>query len=169
MSTPSADRLNQISAELATLLEARIAELVTAMKGAEQATRQIVSTEMEIARYRQVIEALGADRASIQKEADEIGARAKAVQGEHAELVRERDRLRDELTAAEKSLAAQREENRQLQATADGLVKETDELRGRVKTLEDNISRMRKMREELLSGIGSLTRDMSQLGLSNKE
>lgn len=169
MSTPSADRLNQISAELATLLEARISELVAAMKGAEQATRQIVSTEMEIARYRQVVEALTADRASLQKEANELGARAEAVRGEHAELVRERDRLRDELTAAERGIAGQRDQNRQLQATADGLVKETDELRARVKTLEDNISRMRKMREELLSGIGNLTRDMSQLGLANKE
>jgi chromosome segregation ATPase len=169
MSTQSADRLNQISAELATLLEARISELVSAMKGAEQATRQIVSTEMEIARYRQVVEALTADRASIQKEATELGARAEAVRGEHAELVRGRDRLRDEVTAAERAITSQREQNRQLQVTADGLVKETDELRARVKTLEDNISRMRKMREELLSGIGNLTRDMSQLGLANKE
>jgi chromosome segregation ATPase len=169
MSTPSADRLTQISTELAGILESRIQELVGAMKSAEQSTRQIVSTEMEIARYRQVAEALAGDRESIQKESEQLKARAEEARAEHAALVGERDRLRDEVTAAERALTAQREENKGLQDAADALTKETGDLRSRSKALEENVVRMRKMREELLSGIGNLTRDMSQLGLGSKD
>lgn len=169
MSTSSADRLTQISTELAGILESRIQELVVAMKGAEQSTRQIVSTEMEIARYRQVAESLTGDREALSGEATALKVRAEEARMEHAGLVAERDRLRAEASGVERGLQAQREENKVLQEGLDGLTRETNDLRTRSKTLEDNVGRMRKMREELLSGIGNLTRDMSQLGLGSKD
>ena len=48
MVTDTSSRLNEISSELASILEARIQELAAAMKASEQATRQIVATELEI-------------------------------------------------------------------------------------------------------------------------
>lgn len=169
MSTPTADRITQISAELAQILEARMAELLGAMKGAEQATRQIVSTELEIARYRQLTDTLTADRDALVKEAADLSARADELRAEHGKVKGEKAKLEGDVAAAQAGLAAAKEQAASLQATADGLTKETEELRNRTKALEDNIARMRKMREELLSGIGNLTRDMSTLGLGSKE
>lgn len=169
MSSPSADRLDQISNELASLLEARMKDLLAAMKGAEQTTRQIVSAEMEIARYQQVIESAGTEKAALEKETATLKGRAEEAKAAQAKAAAERDRLREELGGVEASAQAARDQHRALMDQSDALTKETTELRNKIRALEENLVRMRKMKEELLSGIGSLTQQMSQLGIGGKE
>lgn len=169
MSSPSADRLDQISNELASILEARMKDLLAAMKGAEQTTRQIVSAEMEIARYQQVIESSGAEKAALEKETATLKGRAEEAKAAQAKAAAERDRLREELGGVEANAQAARDQHRALVEQSDALTKETTELRNKIRALEENLVRMRKMKEELLSGIGSLTQQMSQLGIGGKE
>jgi chromosome segregation ATPase len=159
MSTSSADRLHQISTELQGILESRVQELVTAMKGAEQATRQIVSSEMEIARYRQIIESLSGEREAVQREAAGLAEGAAAASAERDRAEAERNGLRDEVAAAEKSVAKLREEAKGLKSSADALGRETEDLRSRAGSLEEYIVQMRKMREEALARINAATRE----------
>src|SRR3990172_8570896 len=101
MSSDIGARLNEISAELNGLLEARIAELTTALKGAEQVTRQIVSTEMEITRYRQLQDSLGGEMGDLKRELGALRARADEVRSQHGGLITEREKLRGEVARLE--------------------------------------------------------------------
>lgn len=142
MSTPSADRLNEINTELQGLLEARIAELTAVMKTAETTTRTIVSTEMEIARYRHVVETLGGEVEGLQKEAGGLRARVDEARAQYAELAAERDRLRSETG--------------RLHDQEESLRRETSELRGQVKSLEEAVSRLRRLKDESLAAVSDL-------------
>jgi len=150
----SADRLNEISAELAGILEVRIQELTTAMKGAEQTTRQIVATEMEIARYRQIVETLGQEISGLQADASASRRRAEEARSAYAAATSERD-------------AARAEANR-LDEQADELKRETAELRGKARSLEESVSRLRKLRDDALGNVGALDQQLGALGLGQK-
>lgn len=150
----SADRLNEISAELAGILEARIHELTSAMKGAEQTTRQIVATEMEIARYRQIVDTLGQEVAGLQAEAGSARRRAEEARSAYAAATSERDSARAEAA--------------RLDEQADDLKRETAELRGKAKSLEESVARLRKLRDDALGTVGGLEQQLGAMGLGNK-
>jgi chromosome segregation ATPase len=176
MASESTDRLNQISAELAGILESRIQELLGAMKAAEQATRQVVSTEMEIQRYQQLQEGLRSEMADLGQQTDALRARADEVRAQHTGLTSERDRLRDQVDRFERDVResdAQIEEQRGrlrgLEEESESLRRENTDLRTKIKTLEENVVRMRKLREELMMSISGLSQQMASLNIGAKE
>ena len=104
MASESTDRLNQISAELATLLEERLKELATAMKAAEQATRQVVNTESEILRYRQLQDSLSGEMGELTHQIDAFRARAEEVRTQRNGMATERDHLREQVDRFEREV-----------------------------------------------------------------
>lgn len=176
MSSQTADRLNEISSELSSILEARIQELMEAMRKAEQATRQIVSTEMEIARYQQLHESLGGEISTLTGELGSLRARAEEVRGQHTGLTEERDRVRELVNRQERDVReadAQIEEGRarlrSLEEEADVLRRENADLKAKIKTLEENVGRMRKLKEELMMSISGLSAQMTALNIGTKD
>lgn len=176
MATENSDRLNQISAELAGILESRIQELMAAMKGAEQATRQVVSTEMEISRYRRLQETLSAEITDLHAETEALSLRTDEVRAQHGTLVGERDRLRDQVDRSERDVREadaqiedQRGRVRNLEEESDALRHENTDLKSKLRTLEENVARMRRLREELMLSMSGLSQQMASLNLGAKE
>lgn len=176
MASDSSDRLNEISSELAGILESRIQELMTAMKAAEQATRQVVTTELEIARYRQLQENLSGELGEIGGEMETLRARAEDVRAQHGALVTERDRLRENVERAERDvretdaqIEGHRSRMRGLEEESESLRRENNDLRGKIRTLEENVVRMRTLREELMMSISGLSQQMAALSIGAKE
>ncbi len=176
MPSETTQRLNEISAELAALLEARIQELASAMKAAESATRQIVSTEMEIARYRQSHVNLSGEIVSLEREMEAVRTHANEIGEQVGTLTTERDRLRSEVARREREVREADAEIQKLQARSRGLEEEGDtlrqenqDLRGKTQTLQENVTRMKKLKEELMLSISGLTQQMGNLHLGNKE
>lgn len=142
MSTAPADRLNQLSAELSTLLEARLQELTAMMKAAEATTRQIVSTEMEIGRYRHIAETLAAEAAGLEKEAAALKVQADEARARFATSAAERDRMRAELIR----LADQEDELR----------REVAEMKGEQRSLEESLARLNRLKGEASGVVADL-------------
>ena len=176
MSEPASDRLEAISAELADILESRIQELMDVMRVTEATTRQVVSTELEIARSRAIQETLSAEMSALRAEVIELRARADAAQAQQAALLEERRTLRDSVALRERevrSLTTEVEDARRSQlnlgSEADSLRKENAELGGRVRTLDDNVTRLRILKNELVSSLTGLSQQMAELRLGGKE
>ncbi len=164
MSTATADRLNQISEELKSILETRLQELAGAMRGTEQATRQIVATEMEIARYTQITADSRVELAALKKDADEVRARAEEAGSHRNEIIAERDAARDGLARAEREardagtqVSDLRARLRGLELEGESLRREAEEISARVKSAEENVARLRKLREELMQQMSALS------------
>lgn len=155
MAKTNADRLTEISDELAGILETRIQELTTAMKGAEQVTRQIVATEMEIARYRQIVETMAGEVGGLQEEAAAGRRRAEDARAAWSAAMEDRD-------------GARAEANR-LDDQAEDLRRETADLRNKAKALEDSIARLRKVRDDSMGVVGGLEQQLGGLGLGGKK
>ncbi len=163
MSTSTADRLNQISEELKSILEARLQELAGAMRGTEQATRQIVATEMEIARYTQITTHSAGELAALKKDADEAKIRAEDAATHRNQVVAERDNSRELLRSTEREtreLGTQvgdlRARQRSLELEGESLRREAEEIAGRVKSAEESVLRLRRIREELMQHLSAV-------------
>jgi chromosome segregation ATPase len=172
MSTDVGNRLSEINAELSSILEARIQELSTAMRGAEQVTRQVVSTEMEIARFRQLGDSLSAEIGDLKREVSALRARADEVRAQHGGLITDRERLRAEVDRMERDLregdgeaTALRSRARALESESDGLKKETGELKSKIKAMEEGVAKMRKLKEEQML---ILSQQMAALNLGKE-
>lgn len=172
----SSSRLNEISAELASILEARIQELTRSMKGAEQVTRQIVSTEMEISRHKQVQASMGPELEQLGAEVESLKLKMEELRGEHGRLSNQRDearaelgRLGQELKSVEAETEQLRSGGRKLEEEAELLRRENADLRNKLRTLEENVQRMRKLKEELMASISGLTQQMSALSIGSKD
>jgi|GEM_PF-2156003 len=170
------DRLQSIQEELNNILQERIAELQGAMSSAEETARQIVASELEAARVRQVREELDGRISGVQGDLDALKAQADEVRGAHGRAVTERDEIRQELKRlereteeAEREVQTARIRTRKLEKESDSLRQENVELKLKLRTLEDNVGRMRKLREELLSSISSLSQQMSSLAATDQE
>lgn len=168
MVTDSSSRINEISAELASILEAHISELNRAMKGAEQSTRQIVSTEMEIARYKQLQASMGPELSQLQTELEGLQARQNEAKAQVLQLSQGRDEARADLGRLHQALKDTEHENDSLRANVRKLEEESEVLRRenadlghKLRTLEENVLRMRKLKEELLASISGLSQQMS--------
>ena len=176
MVTDSSSRLNEISAELSSILEARIQELTRAMKGAEQITRQIVATEMEISRHQQVQASMGPELGQLNAEIENLRLKVEELRGEQARLNNSRDEARAEVTRAGQGLKeteleteSLRASGRKLEEEAEILRRENADLRNKLRTLEENVVRMRKLKEELMASISGLSQQMSALSLGTKD
>jgi chromosome segregation ATPase len=170
------DRLQTIQEELNDILQERIAVLQGAMSSAEETARQIVASELEAARVRQVRVDLDGRISGVQIDLDALTAQADEVRSSHGAVVTARDELRLELTRlrretveAEREVQAARIQTRKLEKESDSLRHENVELKLKLRTLEDNVGRMRKLREELLSSISSLSEQMSTLAATDQE
>lgn len=170
------DRLLSIQDELNTILQERIAELQGAMSSAEETARQIVASELEAARVRQVREELDGRIAGVQGDLDALVAQADETRAAHGAAVSLRDETREELRRltveteeAEREVQTARMTTRKLEKESDSLRQENVELKLKLRTLEDNVGRMRKLREELLSSISSLSQQMSSLAATDSE
>ena len=175
MSQPPPDRLEAISTELADILEHRIQELMDVMRVTEATTRQIVSTELEIARGRATREALGAELSVLEAEVKELRSRAEKANSSYASLVEERRSLRDTVTSREREvreLDTQVEELRRnhvnLEAEGESLRRENAELGTRVRTLEENVKRLRTIKDELMTSLSGLSQQMPELRIGTK-
>ena len=171
-----ADRLQSIQDELNAILQERISELQTAMTSAEELARQIVASELEAARVRQVREELDGRIAGVHGDLDALKAQADEIRAAHQAGSKERDELREELgrleretEEAEREVQRARIHSRKLEKESDSLRQENVELKLKLRTLEDNVGRMRKLREELLSSISSLSQQMTSLAATDQE
>ena len=164
MSTTSAERLNEISDELRSILDARPQELAVAMRGAEQVTRTIVSTEMEIGRYNQISADSGREMATLRRDAEAARDEAERAGAHRAVLVGERDAARESQATTEREsremttqIADFRARHANLEREAEALRREAAELTTRVKTAEDNVARLRRVRDELIQQMSALS------------
>ena len=169
MSNATADRLNQISEELKNILEARLQELAVAMRSTEQVTRQIVSTELEVARYLQITADSAGELASLKREADEMRGRADEATINRNACIMDRDSARDQVAALEREareLGTQvtdlRVRQRTMELEAESLRGEAAEVAGRVKAAEENVLRLRRLREELFEQVSALSKSGSK-------
>ena len=176
MSDKSAERLQEIQAELSSILEARLAELTASLRDTESITRRIISAEFDIERHRATAERLEDEMGTLQTEVDTARARSEEVRKRHAALLSEREEFRAELDRLERevrSADAEAEETRQrvtsLEADAETLRAENTSLKTKLKTLEENIARMRRLKEELMSSISGLTAQMTGLAGGGSE
>lgn len=165
MSNATADRLNQISEELKSILEARLQELAGAMRGTEQVTRQIVATEMEIARYTQITADSSHELAALKKDAEDVRARAEDAGSRRGAIIAERDEAREAASRAERDsrdLSNQvtdlRARQRSIELEAESLRREAEEVAGRVKLAEENVARLRRLRTELFEQVSALSK-----------
>ena len=170
MSIDTSNRLAEIRDELADILEKRLGELMTTMKDTEQVTRQIVSTELEISRYRRMREQLSDEIGELNEEVEALTSRTDEVRTQHAALRQTRDRLREELQHLERSVRetdTEAESNRvklaALNGESESLQAENVDLKTKIKTMEENVSRMRALKEELMHSISGLTAQMAGL------
>jgi len=168
MSSDTDARLGEIRNELALILEARVSELMKVMRQTEQTTRQIVSTELEITRYRHMQEQLGEELSELSEEVEALNVRTREVRDQHASIRKDRDRAKEDLQQAERGVReadSEVETLRQRLATltseAESLQAENVDLKARIRTLEENVARMRKLKEELMSSISGLTAQMA--------
>lgn len=165
MSNATADRLNQISEELKSILEGRLQELAGAMRGTEQVTRQIVATEMEIARYSQITSDSTNELTALRKDADDMRARAEDAGSHRTAVVAERDEARENVVRAERDAREMgtqvgdlRARYRSLELESESLRREAEEVAGRVKLAEENVARLRRLRTELFEQVSALSK-----------
>jgi chromosome segregation ATPase len=168
MSDATADRLQEIQGELASILEARLGELTHALRSTEGTTRRIIGAEIEIERHRSGRDALEAELRGLSAEVEAARASAEQVRANHAQLFDERDVLRAEVERLEREVReadAEAERTRQRVAAltdeAEMLRNENISLKTKMKTLEENITRLRRLKEELASSISGLTSQMT--------
>lgn len=163
-------RLQEINTELNAILEARIAELTASMRAAEQTTRQIVATEMEIGRYRQIQGSTGPELEQLQAERQTLAARADELRNDQVRLTQARDDARNEvlrLQQEHRELDGEAEklraQQRVLEEEGEALRRENNEIKIRIRTLEENIAKMKKLKEEMMMSFSGLTSQMSTL------
>ena len=101
MSDDTSQRLEAIQGELATILEARLAELNRTLRDTEAATRRIISAEVEIERHRGAQASLDGQLERIQADLDEGRERARSLAQRERDLNSERERQRDEVLRLE--------------------------------------------------------------------
>ena len=158
-----AARIVELTKELNGILETRLVDLAAAMRGAEGITRQIVSSEMEIARYKQLQDSLSSEGSDLKRETAALRARADELRSSHGGLIGERDKLRAEVARFEQAARDDGGETERLRARAFALEAEADKGKGesealqtRVKALEDNVAKVQKLKDELKRQIAAL-------------
>ncbi len=163
MSTNTTERLQAIEVELRSILQERITELMQVTRGAEEATRRIVSAEMEISQNRQLRENLESEIERVRGDVTALRGRVDEARSAHQSLFAERDQIRRSIESIERDAILARREievsrNRmaRLRDERETLQQETLSFQNKLTTLEENVNRMRKLREEVLSSINAM-------------
>jgi len=176
MADDTTGRLEQIQAELATVLEERLGVLSDALANSERTTRRIIAAEVELERNLQAREALQREVGELDTQVKDARHRCEEARQQNAKLSAERDTLRQNEQKLDKGLEQVRSEVAAAQRRVEGLEKEADGLRNentalrtKLKTLEENLTRMRQLKDELMSSISGLTQQMSGLAGGDPE
>lgn len=169
MSDSGDDRLNQIQAELAAVLEERLGALNKILQTTESMTRRIIAADVELERHRLNGAKLHAEQESIEAEVVQARESVNNIRTENARMSAESDRLNEELGRHERTireLDADAERARKqissLELTANTLREENTTLRTKVKTLQENIVRMQRLKDELMSSVTGLAAQLRQ-------
>lgn len=158
-----AERISSITAELNGILEARLTELGAAMRATEAVTRQIISAELEISRYKQLQQSLNGEAAEIKQESAALRVRADEVSTAHSGLVGERDKLRADVARLEGEARDGSGESDRLRARAraldgevEGKRRDNDGLRAKIQSQEDEVEKVHKLKAELKAKMAAL-------------
>ncbi|MEC8422238.1 MAG: hypothetical protein VX000_00600, partial [Myxococcota bacterium] len=104
MSDAHTDRLQAIQAELASILEDRLAALDAALRGSEGTTRRIIGAEVELERHRATSVRLASEVSALEEELSVARDRAASLRNQHGELIAERDELRNNMASLEREV-----------------------------------------------------------------
>lgn len=166
----SPDRLDQIQAELADILEARLGALAAVLQASEATTRRIVSAELEMQRHTGDQQRKEAEITRLQAEAASFADKRAAVEARHAGVLADRDARRKELEAIEEEVrnadaenARDRRRLAELEEEAGELRQENADLKTKLRTVEENIARMKSLRDEIMNSISGQTLNMKRL------
>lgn len=158
-----AERISSITAELNGILEARLTELGAATRTTEAVTRQIISAELEISRYKQLQQSLNGEAAEIKQEAAALRVRADEVSTAHGGLLAERDKLRADVARLEGEARDGSGESDRLRARAraldaevEGKRADNDGLRAKIQSQEDEVEKVHKLKAELKAKMAAL-------------
>ena len=150
------DRLQTIEAELKSILEGRITELMTAMRESEGTTRKIIAAEMEIAQSRQLREGLDLEMERLQSDVTATRARVDDIRQTHGTLWSDRDNLREQLStveleveSAEREIKNSRSRLELLTEKRDNLSTENQALQVELTAIEEAVAQMEAIREKL--------------------
>lgn len=176
MSDDTTRRLQQIQAELANILEARLQELTDATRQTDALTRRLVAAEVELERHGASTGALEAEIVSMDAELGSTRGRMQELRSQHAALVSERDRMRADVQRLEREMRdldaeveQARKRSKELESTSESLRQENGTLKAKIKTLEENVTRMRQLQKELMSSITGLTQQMATVGTAGEK
>lgn len=86
MNAETTARLAELRKELTTVLEARMSELLSLVRETEQETRQIVSTELDIARHERLRERLTQEHERLERKALELMSKVEAQREQNEDL-----------------------------------------------------------------------------------
>jgi chromosome segregation ATPase len=163
------ERLNQIQAELAAILEERLGALNKFLQVTESATRRIIAADVEMERHRINESRLKAEQHNIEAEVVLARESVSTIRAENARKAAERDRLNDDISGHERAireLDANAELARKkiagLESEANTLREENTTLRTKVKTLQENILRMQRLKDELMNSVTGLAKQLRQ-------
>lgn len=169
-SDASTDRLSQLQAELAQILEARLATVHTALQQTERTTRRIIAAELDIERSRSTQARLQAELKRLEAEVSGHAQERAAIESRHAEVQAQRDgqleelaRMEADVREADANTERTRRKLRSLEDEADSLREENANLKTKLRTIEENIARMRSLREEIMNSISEQTNQMKGL------
>lgn len=150
-----ADRLKEIQAELAEVLEARLGDLEELAKQTGSMSQTLISVEMELMRHRQ-----GGGRATTSDLIEglkEIDAELQDILEAHLAEIAEA-LSRNERTS--RRIVETQAEHERLETEGRALEQENKALETKLRALEANVDRMRKLKEDKLLTMAGLTEDM---------
>jgi len=150
------DRLQAIEAELKSILDQRISELMAAMRESESTTRKIIAAEMEITQSRQLREGLEVEMERLQSDVTATRARVDDIRQTHSTLWADRDSLREQLhtvelevESSEREIKNSRSRLELLTEKRDKLSTENQDLQVELAAIEEAVAQMEAIREKL--------------------
>ena len=176
MSELGADRLQQIQQELSSILERRLNELSSSIRVTERATRQIISTELEIQRHKQRQREFDLEHEELKLNLDETKTKLDSLRAQKEDLIVKQAELNAELVEEESEVARYKEAAEKSRVALQEMEEESKSLRNenaklkiQVKTLNENIEGMKRLRDEQMLSVMNLTKDLHQVTTGNKE
>lgn len=153
----------RVTTEMGGLLDSKSEELVRLMEVAEETSRKVVATELDLRREQEMHERLEAELGRLEHEVTEARAENHALSAKKEALSEEVHKLRKQSDVLSR-------DNDKLSGDADALGKEVKELQAEAATLEsrraklaEDIARLKKLRQEYLGNINKLKADKDDL------
>ncbi len=164
------DRLQEIQVELSTILEERLTALQQSISGAEESTRRILTTELEIQRYEARSDEYKRAQVDLQIKVDAAKKESLKRRSDHDRLLQDKSNLESQTRALEEELDQVRKSTAQAQqqltamkSDASSLRDENTKLKLQVKSLSENIDGMRKLKDAQMLSVMNLTKELHQV------